>query len=328
MLWIKIKYRLTILYKALFFKLGLGKLLLKNRYGEHILVFHGIDQKEETKYNSRFISEKYFENLIRYFTENYNVISLDDFYQKKFKKETLNIALTFDDGYLNNYKYAIPILKKYNIPACFYITPIHEKSDNLWPDFLDLVSFYSQKNKIFFEGENYMKNSRNEYTSNNVSLKNKCKTLPYDKIFPLYQIFEKEWNEIQLKPLVDYWSLMTSDQIKEIAYDPLFTIGSHGLTHSNLQQIDLNEAKLEIAKSKTVLENVCKQSIDEFAFPFGTYTNELVNYCKEIGFSKILLVDYNTQDDSKDITTRNRFVMNPYISMKQQISCLLKGSYF
>lgn len=323
----RIKYRLLMLYRSFYLKFGLRKFLLQNRYGERILVFHGIDAIGETRYNSRFFSKKYFEKFIKYITTHYNVISLDDYYQKKFKQKTLNIALTFDDGYLNNYKYAVPILEKYKVPACFYITTIHKKAPYLWPDFLDLVSFYSNKSDFIFEQNLYKKNKNEFIRKDNVSIKKAAKKLAYDKLELIYPIFDSEWKNLLPENYEDYWKLMSIEQIKKIADNPLFTIGSHGETHANLTSIPLKHAKKEILSSKRYLEIICKQPVEEFAFPFGYYTNELADYCIKIGYKKILLVDYNTTDDKKNGAFQNRFVMNPYISMDLQIVCLLKNSY-
>ena len=327
MLWLRIKYKLGLLYKAILFKLGFGKHLLKNRYGERILVYHGIDEIGETKYNSRFISKIYFEEFIKYITTHYNIISLDDFYLKKFKSATLNIALTFDDGYLNNYKFAVPILEKYNVPACFYITTIHDKTPYLWADFLDLASYHTQKNEIIFENNTYVKNDKKEFVWNGISLKNRAKKRPYHTLKDIYTIFKDDWKGIQTLKLEDYWKLMSKEQIKDIAHNPLFTIGAHGETHTNLINISIKDAKQEILTSKQQLESICDKTITEFAFPFGYYNNELANYCTEIGFTKILLVDYNCNEDKVNEHWKNRFVMNPYISLEQQLACLLKGSY-
>ncbi|MFT5251169.1 MAG: peptidoglycan/xylan/chitin deacetylase (PgdA/CDA1 family) [Flavobacteriales bacterium] len=328
MLWMRIKYRLGLLYKTMLFKLGFGKLLLKDRYGERILVYHGIDREGETKYNSRFISKVFFEEFIKYITTHYNVISLDNFYQKKFKKDTLNIAITFDDGYLNNYKYAVPILEKYKVPACFYITTIHKKAPYLWADFLDLVSFHTEKEEIIFERNLYKKNAKKEFIWNGISMKNVAKALPYEVLKLIYEVFEDDYKALPPKDVEDYWKLMNAEQIKEIADNPLFTIGAHGETHASLVDIPLEAAKREIINSKQQLETICGQPIAEFAFPFGYYNHELVDYCQEIGFERLLLVDYNTKEDAKNEVYQHRFVMNPYISMEQQLACLLKGSYF
>lgn len=328
MILLKIKYRLLLIFQLFLFKIGLDKYLLRNRYGERIIVFHGIDKIGETKYNSRFVSEKYFTQLIDFISKNYNIISLQDFYAKKFKPNTLNIAITFDDGYANNFKYAIPILEKYSIPATFFITTIQDSSTNfLWPDFLDLVSFYSTQNSIIFENQHYSKNNKGEFIYNGISLKNKCKNLSWNEIQPLFNIFADEWEIIQQLPLNDYWELMNYNQIKEVAKKPLFTIGSHGYTHANLNSITFEEATLEVLKGKKVLESICEKPILDFAFPFGYYSDELVKYCSEIGFSKILLVDYNNNNDKKNQLLKNRFVINPYISLQQQLYFLLKGTY-
>ena len=323
----RIKYRLGLLYKIMLFKLGFGKILLKNRYGERILLFHGIDAVGETRYNSRFISKVFFEEFIKYITTHYHVISLDDFYQKKFKKDTLNIAITFDDGYLNNYTYAVPILEKYNVPASFYITTIHKKTPYLWADFLDLVSYHTDKQDVIFERNLYRKNDKKEFIWNGVSLKNVAKALPYTVLELLYKTFENDWKALPPEDFGEYWQLMNETQIKEIANHPLFTISAHGETHASLIDIPLEAAKQEILNSKKQLETICEQPITEFAFPFGFYNDEVATYCESIGFERLLLVDYNTKTVYKNEAWKNRFVMNPYISLEQQLAYLLKGSY-
>lgn len=326
MILIKLKYRLAKLYRSFLFFIGLEKAILKNRYGERILVFHGVDSKGNTQYNSRFVSKDYLEDFIKYISVHFNVISLNDFYSKKFKANTLNIAITFDDGYLNNYSYAIPILKKYNIPASFFITTIHNLNNFLWTDFLDLVSFHTPKTEIIFKDKVYKKNTKSEFVYNGTSLKNKCKALGYSEIATLHELFQEEWKEIADKTK-EYWQLMDIDKLKDIANDPLFSLGTHGKTHANLEIMDSEEVEGELKESKEFLEALCNRPVQDFAFPFGYYNKKLIELCKEIGYKKILLVDYNDNLDKNDISTQNRFVINPYIPMKHQIACLLKGTY-
>lgn len=323
----KIRHRLALLSKTFLFRCGLGTHLLKNRYGERILVFHSIDVKGETKLNSRYIAQDYFEELLKFFKAHYNVISLDAYYAGDFVPGKLNIAITFDDGLLNNYELAIPVLEKHNIPATFFITTTLEKKGFLWADFLDLVTLHTAKKEIVFEGNHYRKNSKNEFSYNGTTLKNRCKYLEYEQITPLFEIFATEWEAIIAADLDIYWKLMSAGQIRKIAKNPLFTIGAHGKTHANLVEISIENALLELRQSKINLEAIVQKPITDFAFPFGTYTSELVQAAKKEGFSKLLLLDYNNSSDKKETVLRNRFVVNPYISKELFLSSLLKGSY-
>ncbi|MEM6687600.1 MAG: polysaccharide deacetylase family protein, partial [Bacteroidota bacterium] len=248
--------------------------------------------------------------------------------QKKFKKNILNIAITFDGGYANNYKYAVPILEKYNVPASFFITTIHEKAPCIWTDYVDIVSYHTEKTEIILERNLYHKNAQHEFSWNGISMKNVAKALPYDVLQMVYTIFAEDWEALPPKKYEDYWMLMNVPQIQEIAAHPLCTIGAHSELHRSLVDIPLEDAKQEIANSKTQLEAICKQPITAFSFPFGYYNQELITYCKDIGFDKLLCTTYDTNEDAQQSTLQERFEINPYLSVPQQLAYLLKGTYY
>ena len=91
-----------------------------------VLMYHQIGNFSKIKSHrstycrwKRFRSQMWF---LKFF--GYNVISIDSLLNiiKKnsfLKKRT--VVLTFDDGYANFYKYAYPILKKYNFPCIVYV---------------------------------------------------------------------------------------------------------------------------------------------------------------------------------------------------------------
>ncbi|MBK8368015.1 MAG: polysaccharide deacetylase family protein [Bacteroidetes bacterium] len=67
------------------------------------------------------------------------------------------IAITFDDGYLNNYTVAFPILKKHNIPATLYITTesFEIKDYCLWPEIFDALKIITPTERIIFNNEEF-----------------------------------------------------------------------------------------------------------------------------------------------------------------------------
>jgi peptidoglycan/xylan/chitin deacetylase (PgdA/CDA1 family) len=65
-----------------------------------------------------------FENQMQYLSKVYNPISLEKMAQHIQNGTSLPskaVAVTFDDGYRDNYENAYPILKKYDIPGTFFL---------------------------------------------------------------------------------------------------------------------------------------------------------------------------------------------------------------
>lgn len=95
-----------------------------SHYTVPILMYHYVNDEESSR--SRLgISPATFERQMRFLSEHkYNVIPLSelaDLIRNKRKIPPKTAAVTFDDGYLDNYTQAYPILKKYNIPATIFV---------------------------------------------------------------------------------------------------------------------------------------------------------------------------------------------------------------
>ena len=91
-------------------------------------MFHRVcptDERMRIQGNSGMeVTPRYLESLIQYLLRlNYEIISLDSVYERleKGHRGKKFIAFTFDDGYYDNFLYAFPILKKYNIPFTIYV---------------------------------------------------------------------------------------------------------------------------------------------------------------------------------------------------------------
>ena len=103
-----------------------------------ILMYHSISPD----INKLTVSEKNFELQMRFLSNNnYKSICFDDldFLDKKSKY----FIITFDDGYENVFKYALPILKKYKFTStCFFVTKYIGKHND-WDE--KNIYYYKQK---------------------------------------------------------------------------------------------------------------------------------------------------------------------------------------
>src|ERR1700712_3321437 len=145
--------------------LGLNRSFIANAKGARILAYHGICSGDQLKFNTLFTRLKRFESQLRFYKKYFNVISLNDFYEQRFSHNQFNICLTFDDGFANNYKYVLPLLEQFQVPATFFVTAIRDVDyDILWNDFLGIVSKYGS-DQITFKNEIYQKGIYNKYFS-------------------------------------------------------------------------------------------------------------------------------------------------------------------
>lgn len=100
-----------------------------------ILMYHEIiddnrqdDELLQRMKKSYFVKRSDFERQMGLISKiNYETITLYDFieYLDNPSEKILppkSIIITFDDGYFGNFKYALPILKKFNLTATFFIT--------------------------------------------------------------------------------------------------------------------------------------------------------------------------------------------------------------
>jgi len=88
-----------------------------------ILMYHSLDEYAETSKLS--VSPESFAKQMEYlFKHKYNVISLGEMVEM-IKSGTRvphkTVAITFDDGYRNNYLIGYPILRHYNFPATLFV---------------------------------------------------------------------------------------------------------------------------------------------------------------------------------------------------------------
>jgi len=308
------------------FSVGL-KSLSKRSTGKQIIIYHGVTNNAKTDINARFISAQLFEKQIAYFKQHFNVVTLHDYFNGASHPNKLTLAITFDDGYLNNLTEALPILEKHSVSATFFITTIQQfESTILWADALDLYRYTILKNTFEFKGVVYQK-SNNEFISKHGLLKHFLKKSDWKIKKQLVELILEDNLFLKNDSLKPYHQLLSENDIVTLSKSSYAEIGSHALYHNCLTEVALGDARDELIISKNYLENITQKEVTNFAYPDGDYNQKLIDCVEDVGYKNQLVVNYISEQDKADKRLENRFGINPYISFNNQIQCLINGKY-
>jgi len=140
--------KILILFLPVFLCTAFFFLWLAPKYTVPILMYHSIDYGE----GSFFVKPENFAKQMEYIKKNgYQVITLDELVLSLRNKTILKknkVAITFDDGYRNNFQYAYPVLKKFGYPATIFLVT---DFTGVKPGFLNWDEVVEMsKNKIAF----------------------------------------------------------------------------------------------------------------------------------------------------------------------------------
>jgi peptidoglycan/xylan/chitin deacetylase (PgdA/CDA1 family) len=239
-----------------------------------ILMFHRIlpDKKIERIWSNKFleVTPNFLENTILYFKKyNFNFISINDVpkYINSINKKF--VVFTFDDGYSDNYKFALPIFEKYNVPFTIYIaTDFPNKKANLWWYKLEKLILSQKKIEFTFENKKFSYSDFSSIKEKNIvfeEIHNLIKNTKENKKTELFKIL---FSEIDRNFDLDEY-VLSWEMIKELSANELVSIGAHTVTHRRLSLLTKNEVEREIALSKKILEEKINKKIVHFAYPFG-----------------------------------------------------------
>ena len=261
-----------------------------------ILLYHGVSEYSNFQgienFSRKHISKKLFLKQMRFLKKNCNVISINELekYKKEKKIEKNTVIITFDDGFENNFKVAVPILKKLNLPCIFYIsTGMIGKKNMFWVDKIEDIINRTKRKYIDLKLEKNFRfslKSKLEKIKAVKKIKKYCKSisaLKKDILINNLSIISK------IKPSNRYsknYRVMNWKQLKLIAKNDLFEIGGHSFNHDILTRLPVSKMKRNIKKSIAPLEKKLNIKIKHYSYPEGQssdYNNNIKKYLRSLG---------------------------------------------
>jgi peptidoglycan/xylan/chitin deacetylase (PgdA/CDA1 family) len=263
-----------------------------------ILQYHSVSAAGAYRAPSIAVSPALFERQMAFLAERYAVIPLDEVVrcletQRPFPRRA--VAITFDDGYLDNHLAACPILRRHGLTATFFVTagPV-ARHERFWVSWLrsailsarDVDGLVRQaliSASLGREG----RRDRREATIDHV-------TAHANRLGPM----DRDALMVRVATAVDTegWresagaDMLRPEDVRAMVGAGM-TIGSHTVSHPNLPSLSRQEALRELVDSRRLLEDITGQPVRHLAYPGGPdptrpiFTPEIVALARQAGYS-------------------------------------------
>lgn len=189
----------------------------------------------------------------------------------------LACAITFDDGWRDNYEFALPVLVKHQFPATIFLVSSYIGTRyRFWPNrLIELVrAAFDDPGAVAFP------QPLQALVDPVLAQARKRKALREEDLDAVVQR-AKGFDEDEIRQLVDataisgarsreYREILDEAQVAEMARSGLIRFGSHSLTHLRLGgTVSADALEREIGGSRVRLRELCGQEIELFCYPNG-----------------------------------------------------------
>lgn len=243
----------------------------------NVLMYHRVAKEPYDAYDI-VVSPENFAEQMAYLAKNFLVVRTEDDWSHI---QEPSVAVTFDDGYADNFHNALPVLEKYGIPATIFVSTEHLGTEELfWWDILEGMFRVCRQGKVCLGNQKFDKENLQEAHGFLRSL------LPEERSVLLCEAMKHK----ELSEDIMGRRALSLEELQQLSKSPLVTIGVHTVTHSSLSHEPKDLQKKEIADSKARLEELIGKEATVLSYPFGDYDEETLAILNGCGIKKAFTV--------------------------------------
>ena len=235
-----------------------------------IFYYHRVNDDRDPFFEA--MPTEQFEAQVRYLARHYKVVGLAEITRRLEEGAPSEpvVAITFDDGYQDNYRNAFPILQRYGVPATIFLTTGSiDSGEPLW--FERMAEAIQTAGQEFFDLEIDI--------PRRFWLRTEAERLQaHNEIFRVLRRFDdterRYWVDVVLRRLrapevsKRRGGMLTWDQIRLMKAGGI-DFGGHTVTHPFLSKLTATEASWEVSECKRRIEAELQSPVDYFAYPNG-----------------------------------------------------------
>jgi peptidoglycan/xylan/chitin deacetylase (PgdA/CDA1 family) len=242
-----------------------------------ILMYHRVLPQAATASSfvqpGMYVTPQTFERHLQFLTAHFEVLGIGQLLQawssRALRDDARYCAITFDDGWIDNYQHAYPLLRAYNVPATIFLPTDYVGSrERLWPDRLGCLL----RRRGIGSPEEW--NSTIE----------RAKTLPDEQRTLLIDTIAATVGEGPAERRFLDW-----DEAREMSRHGI-AFGSHTATHANLARASGGVLERELRHPLDVLQRECVNAVRVLAYPNGDYTPEVAAAARAAGYDAAVTV--------------------------------------
>lgn len=252
-----------------------------------------------------------FEAQIAYLQRHYRVLEFPQAISllRRGELPRRSMVVTFDDGYRDNYEHALPILKKYKIPATFFLTTVTlDQQVRLWWDGVAEVIQQFSSPSVPHEERGHRLPDWMAALLWKLHSGGSPQTVAQEMVRRLNDLPLQERRRCleALHALSDSGSnqqtdlMLTWEQVLLLQRCGMH-IGAHTVNHAFLDELDEEVAWKEITESIRQLEEKVGCPVRLFAYPAGRFKEDLKKLLRNAGIEAAVLSEPGQNGPKTDL---------------------------
>jgi peptidoglycan/xylan/chitin deacetylase (PgdA/CDA1 family) len=203
------------------------------------------------------------------------------------------VAITFDDGYRNNVEVALPILRKYRLPATVYLASSFLDGGRLFVDTAVEVVRRLPEGEVDLDAFGLGRRPIGDLRSRLRIADDLTDAIKYRPLAERDALCER-LEALAREPLPTNL-MMTSEQVTRASREGI-TFGGHTVHHPNLALLDDAAVMREIADNRDVIKSLTGRAPRSFAYPFGkpgtNYTAATMDIVRKAGYTSAVSMSW------------------------------------
>jgi len=247
-----------------------------------ILTYHGVlghDGSGDDFLNHNFIAEEVFDSQLQWLRKHYRPLALSDLiacYREGRQPPPRSVALTFDDGFENNYSVAFPLLRQHGIPFTVFLTTglLDRPAAQLWSERVKrsiyLCSAHSITVSLLGRDVRLDLHSPSAKADAARGVLQDLKRKPVRLRDAAVASIEAACGRPPITSAeMERYAFLTWEQVRTMASAGV-EFGSHTVSHPILSTLDTDSVDFEVRESKRCIESQLNRECETFAFPNGS----------------------------------------------------------